>query len=85
MMGFGFGFGGILMGIMMVIVWVAVISIAVWLLSLLFPRATHSASSSGTLKRSDTLESPIDILKQRYARGEITKEQFDQMRHDLEA
>jgi len=27
---------------------------------------------------------PIRILRQRYARGEITKEQFDQMLHDLE-
>jgi putative membrane protein len=25
-----------------------------------------------------------EILRQRYARGEITKEQFDQMRRDLE-
>jgi putative membrane protein len=26
---------------------------------------------------------PVDILKRRYARGEITKEQFDQMLRDL--
>ena len=26
---------------------------------------------------------PIRILRQRYARGEITKEQYDQMLHDL--
>ena len=29
------------------------------------------------------LESPIDILKRRYVQGEITKEEFDQMRKDL--
>jgi putative membrane protein len=29
-------------------------------------------------------EQPIDILKRRYARGELTREQFEQMRHDLE-
>jgi putative membrane protein len=29
--------------------------------------------------------SALDILKQRYARGEITSEQYQQMRRDLEA
>jgi putative membrane protein len=28
-------------------------------------------------------ESALDILKRRYARGEITREQFDQMRRDV--
>ena len=34
-------------------------------------------------ERQTHLESPIDILKRRYARGEISKEEFDQMRKDL--
>jgi putative membrane protein len=29
-------------------------------------------------------ETPLDILKRRYARGEITREQFEQMRRDIE-
>jgi putative membrane protein len=29
-------------------------------------------------------ETPLDTLKKRYARGEITKEQYDQMKKDIE-
>jgi putative membrane protein len=30
-------------------------------------------------------ETALDILKKRYARGEITREEFEQMKRDLEA
>ncbi len=29
-------------------------------------------------------ETPMEVLKRRYAKGEITKEQFDEMKRDLE-
>ncbi len=33
---------------------------------------------------ADASRSPLDILKERYARGDVTREQFEQMRRDLE-
>jgi putative membrane protein len=40
------------------------------------------ASQTGGF-RATPQETPLDILKKRYARGEITKEQFDEMKKDL--
>lgn len=77
MNGFGMGFGGFGF-LFMAIFWIVIIAAAIWLLSNLFPR------SSTTRPPQDTPESVVDILKRRYARGEINKEEYETMRHDLE-
>jgi putative membrane protein len=33
---------------------------------------------------AQTGQTPLELLKARYARGEISREQYDQMRRDLE-
>jgi putative membrane protein len=73
MMNFGYGFG--LLGWIWTIVWWAlviagVVAIVQWM-------AGRSKTRSGGEK------TPLDILKERYARGEISKEEFEAKKKDI--
>jgi putative membrane protein len=70
--GTGFGFGGLWMILFLVLI-VAVIVMIV--------KGTMRASSSS---QSPTQQTPLQILEQRYARGELEREEFLQKKHDLE-
>ena len=39
--------------------------------------------TSGGPDQRDLVETPLDILKKRYARGELSKRQFEEMKKDL--
>lgn len=67
----GFGF------LFMLVVPVLVIGGLVWLV-LALVRVSQGASLIPSVR-----EAPLDTLKARYAKGEISKEQFEQMKHDL--
>jgi putative membrane protein len=86
MMGFG-GWGTIYM----IVFWAIIIALAVWLLSRLFPSGTdytspprHNQTGWSDSVESPSVESPIEVLKRRYARGEITKMEYEEIRQDLE-
>ena len=65
---------GIVMIILMVLFWGGIIALIVWAVTR-FTR-DHEIRASG--KRD-----ALDIAKERYAKGEITKEQFEQIKRDL--
>jgi putative membrane protein len=49
------------------------VAVIIWIIS----KALKSGNSS------KTPTSPLEIARQRYAKGEITKEQFEQLKKDL--
>lgn len=76
---FEFGPGGILAIVPTILLWALIIGAIVWLVSSLVSR-TAKNGPPGTTAAS---EPALDILKKRYARGEITKDQYEDMRRDL--
>ncbi len=77
MMGFG-AFGGLMM-IPMVLFWGLIIWLIVWLVR----GAGGGCGGSWRYDRHDESNSALDILKTRYARGEINKEEFEAKKKDL--
>lgn len=80
----GFGFGGI-GWLSMLVFWVAIIALAVWVLGKLFPRVADTPPPQTASRRNAAPESPLEILDQRYARGEISRREYEAMRRDLHA
>jgi putative membrane protein len=68
----GFGAGG--MGLGMLLFWGVIIALVVFLFGRLGATRDHA-----------TRATPLDILRERYARGEIGKAEFDEKRRELGA
>ena len=79
MMGFGMGFG--FLGLLILLLFlVGVVFLAVWLIrGVLSGDSNRISSGQQPRKNAEALE----ILSQRYARGEITREQYESMKNDL--
>jgi putative membrane protein len=69
----GFGWIGMLVGL---VFWVLVLGGLAWLVTWAVRRAGSGGSAS-------TGSSAVEIAQQRYARGEITREQYQQILADL--
>ncbi len=72
--GWGPGFGWIFMILFWVLIIFGIVALAKWLFSSTDTRGAPPPRSKDAL----------DIVKERYARGEIDREQYEQMRRDLE-
>ena len=65
------------MGLMMflgMIFWGSVIWLVFWAVTRLIRRETHTGGER---------QNPLDIARERYARGEINREQYEQIKKDL--
>lgn len=75
--GSGMGWGGMLFG---PLVWILIAVFIIALVMFAVRRTDNSSSGSGPQQSE---KSPQDILKERYANGEIDKEEFEERRRVL--
>jgi uncharacterized membrane protein len=68
----------------MAIIWLLVIGLGILLLATLFPKSTSETTGSPKEPGDDRRRSATQILKRRYARGEISQELYERMRHEVE-
>jgi putative membrane protein len=69
--GWGMGFG---FGLFTIIIFLALLILGiVYLVKMI----------AGSPKKGDKEETAIDVLKKRYAKGEISKEEFDKIKDDI--
>jgi putative membrane protein len=77
MMGGWMGGYGLLGLLLMVLVWGGLLALGIWLVGVLFPRAGRQQPVD------ETTMSARQILDRRYARGELSREQYQVMVRDL--
>jgi putative membrane protein len=63
-------------GAWMIIGWIVIIGLIVWGVVTLTRRG-------GSRSESGANRTPLDIARERYAKGEITREEFERMKKDL--
>ncbi len=74
----GFGYGGSIWGgIIMILIWIIVAGLIAY-------AVYRAVKKSGKGVSGNQLEDPLQILKTRYAKGEISKDEYLAMKSDLQ-
>ena len=68
----GLGWWMVFGGVWMFLFWGGLIALIVW-------GITRLSERNGSSQKRD----PLDVAKERYAKGEIAKEEFEQLKRDL--
>lgn len=77
--GDGMGWWMLWGGLMMVLFWGVIIGLIVWAVQSATGRRADQPMDAGSAERS-----ALDIAKERYAHGEIGRDEFEQIKSDLE-
>ncbi len=64
-------------GVSMILLWVGLIALLVWVVM----RIARGSSNGGG--GGESRKDALDIARERYAKGEITKEEFEQIKKDI--
>ena len=80
--GWGYNWGMMLVGgLFMLLFWGGVIALAVFAIRA-FTRSDRSPDQG--VSAPPRAQTPLEVLQQRYARGELTREEYLEIRRDLE-
>jgi putative membrane protein len=81
----GFGWGGMLFGgLMMIVFWGGLTAIIVLAIRAFTGNRNRSDYFNNTSTPDSPRETPLEMLQARYARGEISKEEYETIRQDLQ-
>lgn len=76
--GWGMGFGLLFMILFWGLVILGIVALVRWLVQQSQPRRERDG-------RAPPEKTPLEIVRERYARGEIHREEYERMKRDLEA
>ena len=85
MHGFGFGWGGMIFGGLLTLLFWGVIIALIFFVVRALSRSGSGQAAPPAGSPGQAPDRALEILRERYARGEISKDEFNSMRQDLTA